>query len=75
MKDNYDFSNSIKNPYFKKLNKQISIRINIDTIDYFKKIATDIGIPYQKLMNFYLSECAKNKIKPNLKWQKSNTFA
>ena len=70
MKANYDFSNSVKNPYLKKLKKQISIRVNLDTIDYFKKLSAETSIPYQKLMNLYLAECVKQHIKPSLEWQK-----
>lgn len=69
MKKEYDFSNSIKNPYTKKLKKQISIRIEDDTVDYFKKLSTEIGIPYQNLMNMYLRECAEKNMKPNIQWQ------
>jgi len=70
MKKEYDFSDSIKNPYSKKLKKQISIRIEKDTVDYFKKLAAEIDIPYQNLMNMYLRECAQNNYKPNVHWQK-----
>ena len=70
MKKEYDFSNSIKNPYIKKLKKQISIRIEKDTVEYFKKLASEIDIPYQNLMNMYLRECAQNNFKPNIHWQK-----
>jgi uncharacterized protein (DUF4415 family) len=35
----YDFSNSIKNPCTKKINKQISIRIENETVEYFKNLA------------------------------------
>ena len=69
MEDNYDFSNAIKNPYAKKLKKQITIRIDIDTIDYFKKQAEVTGISYQNLMNSYLSDCAQKKLSPSLVWQ------
>ncbi|MBK8944076.1 MAG: BrnA antitoxin family protein [Ignavibacteriae bacterium] len=69
MKKEYDFSNSIKNPYSKKLKKQISIRIEDDTVEYFKKLSTEIGIPYQNLMNMYLRECADKNMKPNINWQ------
>ncbi|MBK7103692.1 MAG: BrnA antitoxin family protein [Ignavibacteriae bacterium] len=69
MKKEYDFSNSIKNPYIKKLKKQISIRIEDDTVEYFKKLSTEIGIPYQNLMNMYLRECADKNMKPNINWQ------
>ena len=36
MREEYDFSNAHKNPYAKKLKKQITINIDVDTIDYFK---------------------------------------
>lgn len=58
MRKEYDFSNSIKNPYAKKVKKQISIRIETNTIDYFKKLSKEVGIPYQNLINSYLAECA-----------------
>ncbi|MBI1937673.1 MAG: BrnA antitoxin family protein [Ignavibacteriales bacterium] len=70
MKKEYDFKGSIKNPYVKKLKKQISIRIEKETVEYFKKIASEIDIPYQNLMNMYLRECAQNNFKPNIHWQK-----
>ena len=69
MKKEYDFSKSVKNPYTKKLKKQISIRIEKDTVEYFKKLASEIDIPYQNLMNMYLRECAENNKKPNVHWQ------
>lgn len=70
MKKEYDFSNSIKNPYAKKVKKQISIKIENDTIIYFKELAIKVGIPYQNLMNSYLTDCAIKNIKPNLQWSK-----
>jgi len=69
MKKNYDFSNSIKNPYIKKLKKQVTIRLEKDTIDYFKSIAADADIPYQKLINLFLRDCAENKKKPEIYWK------
>lgn len=69
MKKEYDFSNSIKNPYTKKLKKQISIRLEKDTIEYFKVLSAEIGIPYQNLMNMFLRECAQKNMKPNIHWQ------
>ena len=68
MRKEYDFSNSIKNPYAKKLKKQISIKIEVDTIDYFKKLSAKVGIPYQNLINSYLTDCANKKIEPKLNW-------
>lgn len=69
MKKEYDFSNSIKNPYTKKLKKQITIRIETDTIDYFKKLATETDIPYQKLINIFLTDCAEKNMKPTISWE------
>ncbi len=68
MRTEYDFSNSIKNPYAKKLKKQVTIRLENETIDYFKKLASETDIPYQKLINLFLRDCAKQKIKPSISW-------
>ena len=68
MRKEYDFSNSIKNPYVKKVKKQISIKIESDTITYFKELANKVGIPYQNLMNLYLTDCAVKHMEPKLKW-------
>ncbi|WP_353573097.1 BrnA antitoxin family protein [Candidatus Albibeggiatoa sp. nov. BB20] len=58
MRDNYDFSNSIPNPYAKQTKKQITLRIDEDTLAYFKTMAQEKGIPYQSLINLYLRDCA-----------------
>ena len=61
MREEYDFSQGKKNPYIKREKKQITIRINEDTIDYFKKQAEKTGISYQNLINMYLTDCAVHK--------------
>jgi len=58
MRESYDFSKAIKNPYAKRVKKQITIRLDQDTIAYFKAMAEDKGIPYQSLINLYLRDCA-----------------
>lgn len=68
MRDNYDFSNAIKNPYTKKLKKQITINIDHETIDYFKAQSEKSGIPYQTLINLYLADCAANNKQINITW-------
>jgi len=68
MRKEYDFSKSIKNPYAKKVKRQISIKIEEDTIEYFKNLAIKVGIPYQNLINSYLTECANKQIEPKLEW-------
>ena len=69
MRKEYDFSNAKPNPYIKKLRKQISIRIDLDTIEYFKKQAEETGIAYQNLINLYLSDCAINSKQINIAWK------
>ena len=68
MRAEYDFSNARKNPYAKKLKKQITINIDSDTIDYFKAQAETTGIPYQTLINLYLADCAANKKQLHMTW-------
>lgn len=62
MREEYDFSNARKNPYAKRIKKQVAINIDVSTVDYFKKMSDESGIPYQTLINLYLSQCvAENK--------------
>ena len=68
MKEEYDFSNAKKNPYAKKLKKQITINIDNDTIEYFKAQSDSSGIPYQTLINLYLTDCAENKKQLHISW-------
>ncbi len=70
MRKEYNFSESIKNPYTKKLKRQITIRLENDTIDYFKQLAMEIDIPYQVLINIFLRDCAQKNLKPSISWQK-----
>ena len=67
MRKSYDFSESKKNPYAKRLKKQVTIRLDEDTIHYFKEMADDKGIPYQSLINLYLRDCAQSH--KELKWE------
>ena len=69
MSEEYDFSNARKNPYAKKLKKQITINIDVDTIDYFKAQSESSGIPYQTLINLYLTDCAAERKQLKLSWQ------
>ena len=68
MKKSYDFSKSHKNPYLKKPKKQLTIRLDEDTINYFRSLSEDSGIPYQSLINLYLRECASENKKLQMKW-------
>ena len=69
MRDKYDFSKGKRNPYARRLKKQITIRLDEETLDYFKELSEDTEIPYQTLINLYLRECAKTKKRPGLTWK------
>ena len=69
MLDEYNFDKSIKNPYIKNLKKSITIRLEPETIGYFKSLSKDSGIPYQTLINLFLTQCVKEKKKPEVLWQ------
>ena len=68
MREEYDFSNAVKNPYAKHAKRQVTINLNANTVDYFKAMASETGIPYQTLINLYLTECAENKRRISLSW-------
>ncbi len=61
MKKEYDFSKSIRNPYARRLKKQLTLKVDDDVIAYFKQTAQETGIPLPTLINLYLHECATQK--------------
>ena len=67
MRAEYDFSNASKNPYIKQLQRQVTIRLDVASADYFKALAAEMGISYQNLISLYLQECAAQKKKPVLR--------
>ena len=71
MRKNYDFSKAKRNPYAKRLKQQITIRLDKPTIQYFKELSDESGIPYQTLINLYLRDCAVTERKLSMKWKTS----
>lgn len=71
MREEYNIKelNPRKNPYTNRLKKQVTMYIDNDAIEYFKKESQKTGLPYQTLINLYLSDCASKKRKLNLTWQ------
>lgn len=69
MRKEYDFSTARKNPYAAQLKKQITIRLDEESITYFKTISEEVGIPYQSLINLYLRDCAATHRKLDLNWK------
>jgi uncharacterized protein (DUF4415 family) len=70
MRKEYDFSKmkGRRNPYAKQLKKQITIRVGVDVLEYFKQLAEETGIPYQNLINLYLRDCVVSGKRPAFKW-------
>jgi predicted DNA binding CopG/RHH family protein len=69
MRKEYDFSAASKNPYAAQLKKQITIRLDEESVNYFKKISEEVGMPYQSLINLYLRDCAATQRKLDLSWK------
>ena len=70
MRDHYDFSKmqGRKNPYIKYLKQPVTMRLDNDTIAYFKSLEKETSIPYQSLINLYLRDCAVHHRKLQMKW-------
>lgn len=70
MRKEYDFSKmeGQKNPYTSELKKQVTIKIGIDIIDYFKELSGETGIPYQSLIDLYLRDCVQTQRKISINW-------
>ena len=70
MRSHYDFSKmkARKNPYTKLLKQPVTIRLDRDTVAYFKELAVKTGLPYQNLINLYLRDCAVHHREPALQW-------
>jgi uncharacterized protein (DUF4415 family) len=69
MRTHYDFSKAKRNPYARKLKQQVTIRLDQDTIGYFKNLSEETGVPYQTLINLYLRECASSGKRLSIGWR------
>lgn len=75
MRKNYDFSNARPNPYAKRMKKQVTIRLDEETIEYFKGLAESLSMPYQTLINLYLRDCAQTRKRLKVEWTDSTKAA
>jgi predicted DNA binding CopG/RHH family protein len=69
MKKEYNFSKmkELKNPYTGR-KQAVGINLSPEVVDYFKALADETGLPYQKLIDLYLLDCAKRRKKLRMKW-------
>jgi predicted DNA binding CopG/RHH family protein len=75
MRKEYDFSKARRNPYAKRLKKPITIRLDEETIGYFKQLAEEMELPYQSLINLYLRDCAASHRRLAMSWRGSKAGA
>lgn len=69
MRKEYDFSKAKRNPYAKYFKKQVTIRLDEKTVNYFKKMAEEVDVPYQTLINLYLRDCALTGRRLSINWK------
>lgn len=68
MRDEYDFSHAVKNPYVKPDKVAVTIRLDKSTVEYFKMLSQKVNVPYQTLINSFLTDCAHKGKEPTLTW-------
>ena len=70
MRAHYDFSKmkARRNPYVRLLKQSVTIRLDKETIQYFKSLAVKTGVPYQHLINLYLRDCAVKRKELTMRW-------
>lgn len=71
MREKYDLSKmkGKRNPYAKRLKQPVTMRLDQDTVSYFKAMAEETAVPYQTLINLYLRDCAVNERKLSMEWR------
>ena len=69
MRDEYDLTGAVRNPYADSVRRQVTIRMEEPTIAYFKRLSDLVGIPYQTLINLYLRDCALKGYRPRIEWE------
>ena len=74
MRAHYDFPKmkGRKNPYIKHLKQPVTMRLDRNTVSYFKAMSEETGIPYQSLINLYLRDCAVHQRKLHMTWYPEN---
>ncbi|MFO0828749.1 MAG: BrnA antitoxin family protein [Phycisphaerales bacterium] len=75
MRKHYDFSKGVRNPYAAHLKRSVTIRLDTETVAYFKALAERQGLPYQSLINLYLRDCAERQLELAMAWKRSGKGA
>jgi uncharacterized protein (DUF4415 family) len=69
MRKHYDFSKAKRNPYARRLKQQVTMRLDQDTLNYFRGLAEETNMRYQTLINLYLRDCAASRRKLSVTWR------
>jgi hypothetical protein len=75
MRKEYDFSTARRNPYARRLKRPITLRLEEETIAYFKRLAQQVELPYQALINLYLRDCPTTGRRLRLDWKRTKSGA
>ena len=69
MRPKYDFSKASPNPHAAALKSPVTIRLDRSTVQYFKELASKLGMPYQSLINLYLRDCVATRRTLDMRWR------
>ena len=61
MKYEYDFSFAIKNPCIAKIGVQLTLSLDLDTVEFFEEHAASNKISCEEAISQYLTDCAAKK--------------
>ena len=56
--------------YLKRLKQAVTMRLDPQVIEYFKKLSDEMGIPYQSPINYVLRDYANHRLQPSANWEK-----
>lgn len=48
--------------------QSVTMRLGRDTVEYFKSLAVETGVPLHTLINLYLRDCAVSRRKLRMEW-------
>ena len=51
-------------PWYDRTKKATTINLDLGVISYFKGLSKETGVPYQTLINLYLTQCVNEKKRP-----------
>ena len=68
MREEYDFSQSVSNPYLNQLEEAVTVKLDRQEAEYFKQLAIEIGVPIQNVISLYLKDCVQAQRKLSISW-------